>query len=374
MSAAPPGPLRGSRASPQRQEAFERTIYASLYDEEEDEAQGRGGDDSVKKKGGLSLMVQSGLCYTFELRLDRWQGMAESSDAETVLQAITEMARVRLCARGPLGDSGPPQAACHATLPCAVRAQDQEVTLSQLVRTSYHGLESILQISAVQAHVEADVCAARLCGCTGSALLLDVRRARSQENTDLIRQWQGWVALRAAERWMDIVAIAYRNVFPFLDPFDVDGDEEAYDTPPVEKKDGDAAAEKRRKEREQLGDSARKLREPLRVATNSILAQVSSRAELRPSPPALRPYAPPQLTSTYVWWLSLGLDCPWTPEAVRRRARWCRCCRVSALCGHRAKTAERATHAPTPAGNIAEMTDVKKVLEAARLKAREHVT
>ncbi len=88
-------PLRGLRASPQRQEALERTFYASLYDEEDEEAQERGDDDSVKKKGGLSLMVQSGLCYTFELRLDRWQGMAESSDAETVLQAITEMARVR---------------------------------------------------------------------------------------------------------------------------------------------------------------------------------------------------------------------------------------------------------------------------------------
>ncbi len=96
-----------------------QTSYRTLRDEDDDEEEedkevemempreqktkdlASQGAAFVKQRGGLSLAVRSGLCYTFEMRLDRWQGMAESSDTETVLQVIKEMARVRLCASLP---------------------------------------------------------------------------------------------------------------------------------------------------------------------------------------------------------------------------------------------------------------------------------
>jgi hypothetical protein len=47
----------------------------------------------LKQLGGLGLMVESGLCDSFESRLARWHGMAEG-DPEMALQALTEMASV----------------------------------------------------------------------------------------------------------------------------------------------------------------------------------------------------------------------------------------------------------------------------------------
>jgi hypothetical protein len=47
----------------------------------------------LKLRGSLELMVESGLCDTFESRLVRWQGMAEA-DPEQALQALEEMSRV----------------------------------------------------------------------------------------------------------------------------------------------------------------------------------------------------------------------------------------------------------------------------------------
>jgi hypothetical protein len=44
-------------------------------------------------------MVESGLCDSFEMRLDRWQGMAESGSTDLALQVLIEMARVRACVR-----------------------------------------------------------------------------------------------------------------------------------------------------------------------------------------------------------------------------------------------------------------------------------
>ncbi len=56
----------------------------------------RANAESARKRlrlaGGLGLMVQSGMCDAFELRLDHWQGMAESGDPLTVLQVLNEMA------------------------------------------------------------------------------------------------------------------------------------------------------------------------------------------------------------------------------------------------------------------------------------------
>ncbi len=81
----------------------------------------------------LATLIESGLSDSFEVRLDRWQGLAESGRPEDAMQALVEIARER------------------------------ELTLPRIVKSSYAGLLRVLSISAFEAHAESDVRAAPRC-------------------------------------------------------------------------------------------------------------------------------------------------------------------------------------------------------------------
>ncbi len=125
-----------------------------------------------------------------------------------------------------------------------------------------------------------------------------MRPAHTQDITDIVRQWQGWLSVRGTDRWMTIVTTAARNAVPLKNRLGAPDQHE-------------------------LGDYARRHGEALCIATNQLLRQVRVADRLRIGWPPLScslMCPVPQITDTRTWWFSLARKNPWAPVG---RARSC---------------------------------------------------